>query len=193
LAWKVNVVGTENVVRACEESDSHPLLIHASTPCIFSGNEGLYSEESKPNPKNYYGITKAEAERMALAYSNSIVFRSNFVPRAKWPYTGAFVDRFGTYLFSDEIAYVVSQLLTFDIRGVVHIVGKEKLSMFELARITTPDVRPMSVRDIDLPLTIDMSMISKRIDAFSSNHSLDRPSNYLSFKINWISKTKFKN
>jgi hypothetical protein len=39
--------------------------------------------------------------------------------------------------------------------------------MFELAKITTPEVKPMTISEyVGPPLTIDMSLNSKRIDSF---------------------------
>ncbi len=63
LAWQVNVEGTRNVVEACKENDLH--LVHLSTAFVFDGEkDGLYTEEDPMNPIEWYGRTKAEAERI---------------------------------------------------------------------------------------------------------------------------------
>ena len=47
--------------------------------------------------------------------------------------------------------------------GIIHIVGDKKISMLELAKITTPDVKSMTINDYWGPkLTIDMSLDSER-------------------------------
>ena len=55
-----------------------------------------------------------------------------------------------------------ASLIKENIQGVVHIVGKKKISMFELAQLTTPDIKPMTLEDYSGPnLTIDMSLDSE--------------------------------
>lgn len=177
-AWNVNVVGTSNIAKTCSEATNHPLLLYPSTPCVFRCDKGNYLESSRPDPINYYGRTKAAAEKIALAYDNSLVFRKNFVPRARWRYQGAFSDRYGTYLFADELAYVIAQLPSSGLRGVVHIAGEERLSMLELARITTPEVEEITLGTTDLTLSPDMSLGSERIRRFPITRSPERPPEY---------------
>jgi len=62
-AYKVNVDGTRNVIQACQKTNKH--LIHISTAYVFNGEkEGLYTEEDQLTPIEWYGHTKAEAERI---------------------------------------------------------------------------------------------------------------------------------
>lgn len=61
----LNVDAVKYVIEACEKQDSH--LIHLSTDFIFDGEDGPYTEEAVPNPVNYYGETKLEAENLLLA------------------------------------------------------------------------------------------------------------------------------
>lgn len=61
----LNVDAVKYVIEACEKQDSH--LIHLSTDFIFDGEDGPYTEEAVPNPVNYYGETKLEAEYLLLA------------------------------------------------------------------------------------------------------------------------------
>ncbi|MGB9003330.1 MAG: NAD(P)-dependent oxidoreductase, partial [Nitrosotalea sp.] len=50
-----------------------------------------------------------------------------------------------------------------DLYGYVHIVGDRKISMFELAKLTTPEIQPMTINDYIGPrLTIDMSLDTER-------------------------------
>ncbi len=183
LARDTNVGGTKNVVEACKDSPRQPLLCFPSSPCVFRGDTGNYSERSTPDPCNFYGRTKMDAERIVLSYSNSLVFRKNYVPRRKWKYPRAFVDRYATYLFADELANVISQLPDSGLRGIVHIAGKERLSMFDLARITTPEVFPMTMDQVDLKLNADMSLCSERIKEFQITKSPDPPKDYRRFRL----------
>lgn len=182
-AWDVNVVGTENVIKLCRESMIPPAVIYCSSPCVFRCETGGYVESSETHPINSYGRTKAAAERVVLGYEKGLVVRTNFVPRARWKYPGAFTDRFGTYLFADEVAFVISQLPRVGMTGIVHVVGSERMSMFEVAKITSPNVRKMAMVDADIDLCRDMSMRSERIRTFQMLRSPRRPANYSRFEL----------
>jgi dTDP-4-dehydrorhamnose reductase len=81
------------------------------------------------------------------------------VAKEKWRFPKAFVDRFGTYLFAEDAARGIRDVLEAKLQGIVHICGDKKLSMFELARMTTPDVQPMTLKEYTGPrLTIDMTL-----------------------------------
>jgi dTDP-4-dehydrorhamnose reductase len=61
LTYKVNVLGTRNIVKAAKTFGKY--LIHISTSYVFDGNkEGLYNEEDSRHPIEWYGQTKAWAE-----------------------------------------------------------------------------------------------------------------------------------
>ncbi len=61
LAYKVNVLGTENILRAAKETGKH--LIHISTAYVFDGEKKeMYVEEDTLHPIEWYGQTKALAE-----------------------------------------------------------------------------------------------------------------------------------
>lgn len=64
-AWKVNVVGVQNLADVCRNLDAK--LIHISTDYVFDGNDGPYSETARPNPINYYGRSKLAGENAILS------------------------------------------------------------------------------------------------------------------------------
>lgn len=159
LAWKTNVEGTKNLVEAILESKKKIYFIYISTACVFDGHVGMYKEDSIPYPENFYALTKLIGEHEVNKLSNYLIIRTNFVAKKKWPYPKAFTDRFGTYLFSHDVAKAIKEVFDSKLEGVVHVVGDKKISMFELAKITTPDVQPMTIKDYTGPrLTMDMSL-----------------------------------
>jgi dTDP-4-dehydrorhamnose reductase len=168
LAYSINVQGIENIVNACTLL-KNPYLIYISTAVVFDGRKGDFVESDIPYPVNFYGLTKLLGE-CVLKYSfiqKWLVARINFVARERWPYQKAFADRFGTYLFADDIALAIKKVIEKDIRGLIHICGNQKFSMFEIAKITTPDVEPMYMNEYSgPPLPVDMSLRSERINAF---------------------------
>ena len=163
LAWKTNVEGTKNLVDAVLELNHDVQFIYISTACVFDGHIGMYKESSIPYPENFYSLTKLVAEHEVNKLPNYLIIRTNFVPKKRWSYPKAFTDRFGTYLFAEDIAKGIRDVQKAEIRGIVHVVGDKKMSMFELAKKTTPDILPMTIKDYSGPkLTMDMTLDSER-------------------------------
>ena len=166
-AWESNVVSTENLIEACQYHVSDCYFVYMSTACVFRGDRGDYVETDIPYPDNFYSLTKLIGEFIAKKMKNHLVIRANFVSRERWKYEKAFTDRFGTYLFADDLALAIKDVVRMRLEGIVHIAGAEKLSMFNLARITTPNIEPMSMDDVDMPLPHDMSLRSIRIRPYN--------------------------
>lgn len=168
-AWKINVEGTENLVSACLEFKKECYFVYISTACVFYGDKGEYVENDIPYPKNFYSLTKLLGEFVFkhAGLKKWLIIRTNFVSSGRWPYPKAFIDRYGTYLFADDLALAIKSVITDNLTGIVHICGEEKMSMFELAKTTTPDIKPMTLTEYDgPPLTVDMSLQSIRIKPF---------------------------
>ena len=60
-SYEVNVKIVKNIISSMPKKSK---LIHISTDYIFDGEKAPYKEESIPNPINYYGKTKLEAENI---------------------------------------------------------------------------------------------------------------------------------
>ena len=162
-AMKVNVEGTRNLVDAVFASKHDVKFIYISTACVFDGHTGMYKESSIPYPENFYALTKLLGEYEVNKLQDYLIIRTNFVPKKKWPYPKAFADRFGTYLFAEDVARGISDVTKENLRDIVHIVGDKKISMFELAKMTTPDVLSMTINEYTGPrLTMDMSLDTER-------------------------------
>ena len=161
--WNSNVVGTKNLVDATTEFRSNSKFIYVSTACVFDGPTGMYKESSIPYPENFYALTKLIGEQFAKNLKNHIIIRTNFVGKQKWMHPKAFTDRFGTYLFAENVASAIREIFDANIEGIVHIVGDKKLSMYDLAKITTPSIKPMTIDEYQgPPLTMDMSLDTER-------------------------------
>ena len=61
LASKVNVNIVKNILKFMPNSSK---IIHISSDYIFNGLDAPYTENDQPNPLNYYGQTKLEAENL---------------------------------------------------------------------------------------------------------------------------------
>lgn len=168
-AYRINVNGTANLVSACKALLPEVYFVYVSTACVFKGDKACYSESDSPEPKNYYGYTKMLGENVVSSLmEHHLIVRTNFVARETWPYPRAFVDRFGTYLFADDVARGLKHLVDDGMEGVVHVCGDRRMSMFELAKMVSPDVEPMGLKDYcgGVPLTVNMCLRSVRIPPF---------------------------
>ena len=163
LAWRTNVEGTRNLVDASIQSKQEIQFVYVSTACVFDGHHEMYKESSIPYPENYYALTKLVGESEVRRLPEFLIARTNFVAKERWPYPKAFTDRYGTYLFADGVAQGIEDVQKEKITGIVHVVGDEKMSVYELAKMTTPDVQPMTISDYSgPPLTMDMSLDTER-------------------------------
>jgi len=163
LTWNVNVEGTKNLIDEIIHLKLDINFVYVSTACVFDGHSEMYTEESIPYPENFYSLTKLLGEFEVNRLQNATIIRTNFVPRKTWPYEKAFTDRFGTYLFADQVANGINEIINDKLTGIVHVVGDKKISIFELAKMTTPQIEPMTMKDYSgPPVTIDMSLDSKR-------------------------------
>jgi dTDP-4-dehydrorhamnose reductase len=149
LAHRVNVYGTRNLVRACENAGSG--LVTVSTNYVFDGLAGPYAETDPTNPINVYGRTKLEAEagvltspcqgivvRTAVLYGYRAGCRPNFVTWAlesmlRGETIRVVTDEWANPTFVDELALFLLGLCGREFRGLVHFAGPEFLSRYEMA------------------------------------------------------------
>ena len=152
-AWKINVEGTKNIVKACEKSGKK--LIYVSTDFVFDGEIGegeFYTEESTPNPVNWYARTKYEGEKVVQQSSTPWVivrlaypYRANFTKpdfyraikkrlESGQP-VAAVADHVFTPTFIDDFANCLRVLIEKKVTGIFHTVGEEFLSPFDAADI----------------------------------------------------------
>ena len=164
-AWLTNVEGTQNVVNSLSKLGNDCYLVYMSTACVFAGeNERYYMEDDIPSPKNYYSVTKLCGELVVRQYKNTCIVRTNFVPKEQWKYPKAFTDRFGTYLFTDNVAEGVYDVCKKKEKGIVHIAGEKRISMYELALLAgSKNIGKLTLDEYDgPPVTVDMSISTKR-------------------------------
>lgn len=79
LAYTVNAVAVEKLASLCKER-SIPFITY-STDYVFNGTATApYLTDTKVDPVNYYGSTKAAGESLAIAaYDQTIVIRTSWV------------------------------------------------------------------------------------------------------------------
>ncbi|HEX7041622.1 MAG TPA: NAD(P)-dependent oxidoreductase [Patescibacteria group bacterium] len=152
-AWKINVLGVENVVKAAEATGKK--VIYVSTDFVFDGEntpkEG-YSEEDNPNPVNWYAKTKYEGELkiktsnipwviLRIAYPYRAEFEKNDFMRAiknrlsQGLEIKAIEDHLFCPTFIDDLAGVFDTLISTDKEGIFHATGASALTPYEAAML----------------------------------------------------------
>ncbi len=150
LAYKVNVEGTKNIARVCQKNKIH--LIHISTDYIFDGKkEAPYAEEDNPEPIEWYGQTKLEAEqavqnncgqhtilRIAFPYRAQFAAKQDILAKTKQAITDGtiypqFSDTKITPTFIDDIAQIINQIIKTKTTGLFHTTGSAHVSNYEFA------------------------------------------------------------
>ncbi len=150
LAWKINVKGTENLLRTAEKVKAKFILI--STDYIFDGDKGLYKEEDKPNPINFYGYTKLKAEETVqrggvdhLIVRTSVIYgpipssgKKNF---ALWIIENleqgkkirVVTDQWNSPTLNINLSQMVFEAVEKDLEGIYHMAGGDRISRYEFA------------------------------------------------------------
>lgn len=84
--YRVNVIGTENVLQAIDASGlSVKKILLPSSAVVYGDQEShLLSEKMTPNPKNHYGYSKLISEQIAARYFD----RLNIILPRPFNYTG---------------------------------------------------------------------------------------------------------
>lgn len=150
LAWEVNVEGAKNIAEACASLGAK--YIFFSSDAVFDGLRSAYTEEDGPSPLNYYGLTKAEAEKAVLAADpRAVVLRISLV--LGFPVTGGNsfcagmaaklssgaelpcpVDEIRTPIDVLTLSESVLELAENGFVGLVHLGSTESISRYELTR-----------------------------------------------------------
>jgi len=149
-AFAVNVVGTKNISESALATGKK--LIYISTDYVFSGDtKNMYTEESVPDPVNYYGLTKYWGEqivqniypdaiiaRIAVPYGSRSTKKLDIVARMRQRFEkneaiSGIEDQLVTPTFIDDIAHSIKLLFEKNISGIVNVVGSSSISPYEIA------------------------------------------------------------
>ncbi|GAB4328640.1 MAG: dTDP-4-dehydrorhamnose reductase [Flammeovirgaceae bacterium] len=154
LATLTNIEATRFLIEAAEKINA--FFLYISTDFVFAGNQnGLHSETDAPNPINFYGKTKLEAEkivqksqlewsivRTCLVYgvtpemsrSNIILWVKNSLEQEK--HIKVVADQWRTPTLAEDLANACVSILKQKARGIYHISGDEFITPYHLALMT---------------------------------------------------------
>jgi dTDP-4-dehydrorhamnose reductase len=145
--YAVNVTGTRNIAEACRELDAK--LIYISTDYVFDGlGEAPFETDTKPNPINYYGLTKYQGEIEAGKLVEKL-----FIVRISWAFgvngnnfvktmlrlgkerdeLNVVADQIGSPTYTDDLAELLCDMIQTDKYGVYHATNEGLCSWYEFA------------------------------------------------------------
>jgi len=154
-AINVNVLGTINVIKACQQLDKK--LVFISTDYVFDGEKGNYSVGDPINPISKYAKTKAAAELLVRCIDNSLIIRTSFFGH-DFPYEKAAVDQWSSKDYVDIIAPLVLRTLKTTKTGIVHV-GTERTTTYEKATRRKPQVEGVYLKDLGFGIPRDISLL----------------------------------
>lgn len=151
-AYRVNVTGTENIVKAAEQTHKH--VIHISTAYVFDGEKTTpYVETDEPHAIEWYGQTKLLAEQRIQAAQTPWTilridqpFRSDPFPRpdvvhkiAAGIKAGTLYPQFTNHYFGptfiDDFAKVIEWVVRTSTTGIFHASSGEQWTDFDFASL----------------------------------------------------------
>lgn len=149
LAWDINVNGAQNLAFLCRKYNAK--YVYFSSDAVFSGNDAEYSEDSNPEPVNYYGYTKKEAEnivlktcplasviRISLVLGFPIHTGNSFYLKLKQTLENNMklefpLDEFRTPIDVDTLCESVLELAESSISGILHLGSTDSKNRYEIA------------------------------------------------------------
>lgn len=125
------------------------LLISISTDLVFDGENPPYDENASTLPLSTYGQCKAAAERVVLAFSNTLVLRPSLIYGRPTTYKGSFLgwmvdtlrqgkplplfaDEFRTPIWANDLCSAIERASERRQTGLYHAGGPERLSRLEM-------------------------------------------------------------
>ncbi len=147
-AWRSNVEAPASVARAAAAARAK--LVFYSTEYVFDGRAGPYSEDDPINPLGAYARSKAEGERAVQAASSDVLIVRTTVVYGWDPNSVNFAMQVWNRLSAGEAMRVPSdqisnptlidflteatvQLVDHDVRGIVNVVGRDRVPRSEFA------------------------------------------------------------
>mgnify|MGYP001175600415 CR=1 FL=1 len=152
LAERINFFGAQNVARECAGRGLR--LLYTSTDAVFDGTKHIYYEHDEPTPLNWYGQTKARAERavVELTPSAAIVRLSLVLGRGAGSPGNSYLEKVignlkagnqivtPTFEFRNPIdvgtlcEFLLELVPRRDASGIFHIGASDKMARYDLAR-----------------------------------------------------------
>ncbi len=194
LVYKLNVEAPKNLAVLSHKLGKY--FIHISTDYVFGGEkeDSPYTEEDKPNPVNWYGMTKYLGEQEVLeSDGESCIVRPEVPYRAKYEIKkdlartfidllkggkqiSAVSDQKITPVFIDSFSEALVKIIDAKEKGIYHVASTNWITPYDFARLLAGE------------FNLDSSLVVKKsFDEFRITRKAMRPKN------SWIDVSKFNN
>jgi dTDP-4-dehydrorhamnose reductase len=151
---RARLINVDATVHLARLSGDIPFIFLSSGE-VFDGKAGWYSERDEPNPINFYGKTKLEAEQQVLHNPYHTVVRIVLTAGTSQNSDRSFVEDMcgaaksgqNLTLYSDEfrcplpagaIARAIWELVDKNVPGLYHLGGRDRLSRWEIGQALLP-------------------------------------------------------
>ena len=166
LSIKTNIVGTANVVMACEKYNKK--IIYISTDYVYPGTDGNYKETDSMKPFTKYGWSKLGGECAVQLYDNHLILRMA-MNRKPFPHPKALIDMRKSLMYIEDAAKVTLQLL--DETGIINVGGKSQ-SVYDFVKETNPNIQPITLSEIsDVNMATDCTMNTSKMKEVTDDDS----------------------
>lgn len=150
-------------------------VIHISTDCVFSGQEGNYIENSFKNGIGYYAQSKALGEiynKKDLTFRTSIIgpeINHNGIGLFHWFYQqdiriNGYTNAIWTGITTIELLNAIKSAIVEDISGLYHLVNEQKISKYQLLNLMNVEFARKNIIVPDNSYIIDKSLVNTRND-----------------------------
>ena len=155
--WKVNYEGVANLVDLCNKLEKK--IIHISTDYLYTYSKVGATENDVPvHCSNWYGYTKLLADGYVQLKSNNFLLLRNTHKKTPFPYEKAWVNQIGNFDYVDIITKYIVKLIDKNAVGIYNI-GTDVKTVYQLAKRTSSDVKPMySMIDDTAPTNVVMDV-----------------------------------
>lgn len=147
LCYGVNVLGTRYIAKACKLVDAK--MVYISTDYVFDGEgEKPFEVTDKPNPVNYYGLTKYEGELEVQK-----ILEKYFIVRISWLFgshgnnfvktmlrlakekdeISVVADQIGSPTYTYDVAELLLEMIKTDKYGIYHATNEGYCSWYDFA------------------------------------------------------------
>ncbi len=151
LAYDIHINGTKNIIEGCKAIDAK--IIFLSTSAVFDGKKKIYTEKDDTCPISYYGITKAEAEKIVVD-SGLDFLMARLDHLYGWVYYDGqkkntairvlenlergeiieeIIDWYNNPTFVDNLSEIIKRLIEKNAEGIYHTAGPDFLNRYEFA------------------------------------------------------------
>lgn len=172
---------------AAEAAKRNLRFLQVSTDAVFDGSKGDYDEEDAPAPLSVYARTKRIAElAVKAAHPHVLIIRPNFFG---WSIGGnrslaevfynnlsqgqtmkGFTDRIFCPLLVTDLAEIILELLTKNLRGLYHAVSSDSMSKYDFGVAVAKRfgldanlIEPTVTAETGAPRSMNLSLRNSRL------------------------------